>query len=72
MNWTSFFTHHPFWGVLTLMVLLWYSTITVYVAVRGFADIKHLLRKLQSVQPADTAAPPANGPNAPTDSHSNP
>jgi hypothetical protein len=27
--------------------VLWYSTITVYVSIRGFADIKHMLRNLK-------------------------
>ena len=47
MNFTSLFAHHPFWGLLTLAVLAWYSTITVYVAVRGTADIKEMLRRLR-------------------------
>ena len=40
-------TNHPFWGLLLLAVLAWYSTVTVYVAVRGFLDIKHMLRRLE-------------------------
>jgi hypothetical protein len=38
---------HPFWGLLTLAVLVWYSTITIYVAIRGFLDIKAMLRRLR-------------------------
>ena len=45
MNWTAMFTHHPFWGLLTLAVLGWYSTVTVYVAIRGLVDIKSMLRR---------------------------
>jgi len=37
---------HWFWGALTLAVLGWYSTVTVYVAIRGAVDIKHMLRTL--------------------------
>ncbi len=37
---------HPFWGILTLAVLVWYSTITVYVAIRGSLDIREMLRRL--------------------------
>ena len=37
---------HWFWWLLTLACLLWYSTITVYVAIRGALDIKHMLRRL--------------------------
>jgi len=47
MNLTVMLTNHPFWGLLTLAVLVWYSTITVYVGVRGFVDIRHMLRKLK-------------------------
>jgi hypothetical protein len=37
---------HPFWGLLTLAVLVWYSTITVYVAFKGAGDIRRMLRRL--------------------------
>ena len=47
MNLTAMLTNHPFWGFLTLAVLVWYSTITVYVSIRGFADIKQMLRSLK-------------------------
>lgn len=35
-----------FWKLLTAACLLWYATITVYVAVRGFRDIQSMLRRL--------------------------
>jgi hypothetical protein len=35
-----------FWKVLTAACLLWYVSITVYVAVRGFGDIKRMLREI--------------------------
>lgn len=47
MKLVSFFTHQPFWGLLTLAVLVWYSTVTVYVAVRGVLDIRAMLRRLR-------------------------
>ena len=47
MNLTTLLTNHPFWGLLTLAVLVWYSTITIYVAIRGVADIRHMLRNLR-------------------------
>ena len=50
MNLTSLLTNHPFWGLLTLAVLAWYSTITIYISVRGLADIKHMLRNLKQGQ----------------------
>ena len=37
---------HWFWGILTLACLLWYSTITIYVAVKGAGDIRKMLRIL--------------------------
>ena len=39
-------SEHWFWGGLTLIVLVWYSTITVYVAIRGAADIRTMLSRL--------------------------
>jgi len=43
----SLLTNHPLWGLLTLAVLVWYSTITIYVGIRGLLDIKHMLAKLR-------------------------
>jgi hypothetical protein len=37
---------HWFWGTATVVVLVWYSTITIYVAVRGAMDIKTMLKRL--------------------------
>lgn len=55
MNFSAMLTQHPFWGLLTLAVLAWYSSVTFYVAVRGAADIKHMLRELkQKGEAADT------------------
>jgi hypothetical protein len=39
--------NHPFWGLLTIAVLVWYSTITVYVAIRGSLDIREMFRRLK-------------------------
>jgi len=38
---------HWFWSLLTAAALLWYSTITVFVSVRGLADIRTMLRRLR-------------------------
>jgi hypothetical protein len=38
---------HWFWGLLMLAVLVWYSIITIYVAVRGCFDIRDMFRRLQ-------------------------
>ncbi len=37
---------HWFWGTITLVCLIWYSTVTIYVAIKGAADIRNMLRKL--------------------------
>ena len=47
---------HWFWWTLTMACVVWYSTITVYVSIRGAADIKSLLRSL-SRQSGDTEQP---------------
>jgi hypothetical protein len=39
---------HIFWWLLTMACVVWYSTITVYVAVRGAVDIKHMLADLSA------------------------
>jgi hypothetical protein len=59
MNLTAMLTNHPFWGLLTLAVLVWYSTITVYIAIRGAFDIRHMLRELKRKQ--GDAAPGQSG-----------
>lgn len=35
-----------FWWVLTLACLIWYSTVTIYVAIKGASDIKNMLTRL--------------------------
>jgi hypothetical protein len=37
---------HWFWFVLTAACVVWYSTITIYVAIKGASDIKHMLARL--------------------------
>jgi hypothetical protein len=39
-------TEHWFWLGLTIAVLVWYSTVTVYVAIRGLIDVRQMLRNL--------------------------
>lgn len=41
---------HWFWWLLTAAALLWYGTITVYVAIRGFRDIQRMLARLGAIQ----------------------
>ena len=51
---------HPFWWLLTAAALVWYSTITVYVAIRGAADIRTMLRRLREEHRGDAQSfPPA-------------
>ncbi|HUU05546.1 MAG TPA: hypothetical protein VMZ49_06665 [Patescibacteria group bacterium] len=35
-----------FWKILTAACLVWYAAVTVYVAGRGFGDIRRMLRNL--------------------------
>ena len=35
-----------FWWLLTMACLVWYSTVTVYVAFKGAGDIKGMLARL--------------------------
>jgi len=37
---------HWFWWTMTMACVTWYSTITIYVAVRGAMDIKGMLKRL--------------------------
>ena len=37
---------HWFWGAVTLACLVWYSTITIYVTIKGARDIRNMLRRL--------------------------
>ena len=37
---------HIFWWVLTIACVVWYCTITVYVAIKGASDIKQMLTRL--------------------------
>ena len=38
---------HWFWWLVTLAVLVWYSTVTIYVAFKGARDIRQMLRRLK-------------------------
>jgi len=43
----SMLQNHWFWGSVTLLCLVWYSTITIYVAFKGAKDIKSMLKRLE-------------------------
>jgi uncharacterized membrane protein len=36
-----------FWWLLCMVCVIWYSTITVYVAIRGWFDIRGMLGRLK-------------------------
>lgn len=44
-----------FWKLLAAACLAWYSSITVYVAVRGWKDIREMLRKLNKTRNSVTS-----------------
>ena len=46
---------HWFWLLITAACVTWYSTITIYVAIRGVFDIKNMLARLKSNQDNDPA-----------------
>jgi hypothetical protein len=37
---------HGFWWLLTMACVVWYSTVTVYVAIKGAVDIRDMLSHL--------------------------
>lgn len=39
-------SEHWFWLLLTIACVVWYSTITIYIAIKGGKDIKTMLRRL--------------------------
>lgn len=41
---------HWFWWTLTMACVVWYSTVTIYVAIRGGADIKNMLARLDATK----------------------
>ena len=49
-----------FWYIVMIAVLVWYSTITIYVAIRGSFDVKHMLANLKKDH-ADEGLPPTPG-----------
>lgn len=43
-----------FWTLLAAAALLWYSTITVYIAFKGYADIFKMLKVLEGNEYSDS------------------
>jgi len=48
-------SQHWFWWVMTAACVLWYSTITVYVAIKGAKDIKNMLARLDATRKQEEA-----------------
>jgi hypothetical protein len=42
---------HFVWWLITMACIAWYSTVTVYVAVKGVADIRKMLARLSADEP---------------------
>jgi 1-phosphofructokinase family hexose kinase len=42
--------NHWFWLLLTIACVVWYSTITVYVSIKGARDIKNMLARLDAIK----------------------
>ena len=38
---------NTFWHLLAWTCVIWYSTITIYVAIKGFRDIRSMLERLE-------------------------
>ncbi len=55
------FHGQPFWFFMTVAVLVWYSTVTVYVAVKGLLDIRDMFKRLR----AEAGRPTEQAANAP-------
>lgn len=39
-------SEHWFWFGITVAVMVWYSTITIYVSIKGISDIRNMLKRL--------------------------
>ncbi len=46
-----------FWLLITIAVIVWYLTITIYVAIRGSIDIKHMLARLEKTRKDSSDSP---------------
>lgn len=51
---------HWVWWTLTMACVVWYSTVTVYVAVRGVVDIRSMLTRLKNQTSEEDSAPRAS------------
>jgi len=58
-GWYESFLKHGFWFAVTIACMLWYSIITVYVAIRGVFDIKSMLGRLKAGMTEEDSQGPA-------------
>jgi hypothetical protein len=49
---------HWFWWLMSAACVVWYSTITVYVAIKGAGDIKHMLARLDATNKREAGEKP--------------
>ncbi len=47
---------HWMWAILMGAVVVWYSTVTIYVAIRGAIDIRGMLDRLKNEQVSESPA----------------
>lgn len=53
-------TAHWFWFALVLAVVLWYSSITIWVAIKGALDIREMVARLDEEQVDARGIPTTN------------
>ena len=41
---------HWFWWALSMACVIWYSTVTIYVAIKGARDIRNMLARLDTIR----------------------
>lgn len=46
-----------FWWLLTMACVVWYTTITVYIAVQGLRDIRGMLGRLKALNQEEAHDP---------------
>jgi hypothetical protein len=51
-------SQHIVWFLLTMVCVAWYSTITIYVAIKGATDIKQMLKRLSDSANDPSVSPP--------------
>jgi hypothetical protein len=53
---------HWFWWLLLVACMVWYTLITVYVAIKGAADISHMLARLDRLRDETPPGPASHDP----------